>query len=573
MIKNLKIKHKLLASFMLIALLMGIVGYIGINSLTKVDNNTNPIYNTNFQSTYVITDMKDNLSEIRADVLKLLYERNNPDQNKTVEQDIKTNDDENNKYISQYEKSSKNAVEKREWPVFKQDLEQYTNLRSQLITLIDSGRYEEALTLYPQVVTVREKMFDSLDKLVQSNLSDGKTSYNNSVSVYDQARFMIIVLMCIGVIISIILGLILNNDIAVPLILAVKHLRIVSKGDFTHPTSKKYLKRKDEIGDMATSIEEMPGDLNDLIKNVLDSSQNLSSLSEELPSSVEEIAARLETINSSTAEISRGVQDTSSSAEEITALMEEVNASILQLSEKAMDGSNNAANIKKRALNIQEESEKSLNNTQQMYKEKQKAILKAIEEGKVVDKIKIMADAIASIAAQTNLLSLNAAIEAARAGEQGRGFAVVAEEVKKLAEQSTQSVTDIQNTVIMVKDVFDNLSNNSSEILKFMEEDINPQFKSFVEIGNQYYDDADFISKMSEELASMSEEINATVEQVSQAVQIMAGTSQKVSENTNEIENSISDSTQGVEQVAKTAQEQAELAQKLTEMVMKFKIK
>ena len=192
-------------------------------------------------------------------------------------------------------------------------------------------------------------------------------------------------------------------------------------------------------------------------------------------------------------------------------------------------------------------------------------MLMAIEEGKVVDNIKVMADTIASISEQTNLLALNAAIEAARAGEQGKGFSVVAEEVRKLAEQSSQAVTGIQDTIIKVQDAFKNLSKNGSEVLKFINENVHQQFDYFGGIGNQYYNDSDFVSRM-------SEEITATIGQVSEAVQNMSETAQESSENAETIKTSIHETTKAVEQVALTAQNQAELAQKLNEMVHKFKL-
>lgn len=178
----------------------------------------------------------------------------------------------------------------------------------------------------------------------------------------------------------------------------------------------------------------------------------------------------------------------------------------------------------------------------------------------------------ASISEQTNLLALNAAIEAARAGEQGRGFAVVAEEVRKLAEQSSVAVGSVKSTIEKVQDDFENLSRNSNELLKFMNDKISPQFQTFIGIGEQYQNDGNFVNNMSEEIASMTEEISATINQVSEAVQTMAEMAQRSSESSNGIQESVNESAQAMEQIAHTAQNQAELAQTLNEMVQKFKV-
>jgi methyl-accepting chemotaxis protein len=189
-----------------------------------------------------------------------------------------------------------------------------------------------------------------------------------------------------------------------------------------------------------------------------------------------------------------------------------------------------------------------------------------------VENIKVMADTISSISEQTNLLALNAAIEAARAGEQGKGFAVVAEEVRKLAEQSGEAIIGIKDTIIKVQEAFKNLSINSNEVLNHIKETVSPQFQAFGKMGERYYEDANFVSNMSEEIAAMTEQITATVGQVSQSVENMVSIAEGSSENASSIEGNIHGATQGIEQVAITAQTQAVMAEKIAEIVQKFRV-
>ncbi|MFT8348481.1 methyl-accepting chemotaxis protein [Clostridium saccharoperbutylacetonicum] len=378
----------------------------------------------------------------------------------------------------------------------------------------------------------------------------------------------LIILLLFGIVVY----LYISNTISKPLLRAVGHFGLLAEGDFTIELSEKSLKRKDEIGDLAKGIERMRKELTILIKKIMDNSQDMSASSEELFATMEEFAAMEHNIDNGIKNINFGIQETSAASEEICASIEEVDSSINVLTNKAVEGSNNANVTKIRIEEMQDKSLESLKEIETLFSEKEEKIMKAIKEGEVVENIRVMADTIADISEQTNLLALNADIEAARAGEQGKGFSVVAEEVRQLAEQSSGAVESIKNTILQVQTAFNNLSNNSNEVLLFIKERLNPKFEEMIQVGKENYMDVEFVSKMSYEIAEMSKEILVTMDQVSRAVESMANTAQKSSQETDGIMNNITETSKAIEEITLTAQGQSQLSQDLNEMIQKFKI-
>jgi methyl-accepting chemotaxis protein len=568
-LKNTKVKTKLISSFIIVAILIVVVGAVGIISLKTININSDEMYSNRLQSVYILTDMKQDLTEGRADLLKLVYQKD-PAKKAGTEKDYSTNMDSANNYILAYEKLSMNSVEKQLWPVFKNQLEEYSTNSENVMKFVDSNNFAAANDeLCNKVTPARNNMLATLDKVIKSNLQSAKENNLSSDSVYKGANIINNILIAVGLLLAIGIGLILSRDINVPLMKMVDMAENLASFDLTHNYQ---FNRKDEFGKTGGALAKAQENIKELINAIMNNSQDMSASSEELSATVEELSSKTEEIDSAVANIASGVEETSASSEEITASVEEVGSNINELSQKAMDGSDNASKSKERAVGADKDGKEILTGIQNIYEEKKKNMLKSIEDGKIVDNIRIMADTIASIAEQTNLLALNAAIEAARAGEQGKGFAVVAEEVRMLAEQSSEAVNGIQDTIVKVQNAFANLSGNSNAILTFINEDVYSGLGKFGKVIEQYNNDSDFVSGMSEEIASMAEELSVTVGQVNEGVQNMAHTAQKSNENVEIIRNSIDETSKAAQQVALTPQSQAELAQKLNEMVQNFKL-
>ena len=563
-----KVRSKLIFAFLIVSILIGIVGTVGVLSLRNVNIKATEMYNISIQHVNQILSIKANVLEIKSDILIAIYEKDKYKIEES-EKNITSALNDNNKYISDYEKSQMTKDEAKVWAEFNDNMAKYNDTRDKVMEAVKSNNLDEAQKKYFEMVPVQTNMIYSLEKVIDMNLSQAKLAKENISSTYTNANITIAILTFTDFIIAILLGLFISNNINKPLKKIKEFAERLSLYDFSNPIN---INRKDEFGQTSVALNKAQENVNSLVKEIMENSQEISASSEELSATAEELSSKVISIDESVNNIANDMQESSAASEEISASVQEVDFSINELSEKARKESNNASKSKERATKVQNNSKEAIAETRKLYVEKEKKMIQVIENGKIVNNIKIMADTIGDIAEQTNLLALNAAIEAARAGEQGKGFAVVADEVRKLAEESTKAVTSIQDTIFMVQQAFNNSIDTGNDILQFIDTKVNDQFNAYRETGEQYYNDSDFVSKMSEEIADMSGSITATVDQVSEVIQNMAESAQKSNEQADKIKESMNETTKAIEQVALTAQSQAELAQKLNGVVQKFKI-
>jgi methyl-accepting chemotaxis protein len=567
---NLKIATKLICSFILVALFIAVVGFIGILGMKEINSHAVSMHNYNLESIKQLTTIRQNIGDVRYNVLKIVYQKNLNNQNNELEKEIDQLSNENNTIILNYEKSLLDAGdEKTVFAKLKDDLQAYKVEYELIIKLVNENNYADAEADFPKLTPLRKSVFDDCSSLIKMNTNQADNSYREDNSIYKASLYKIGLIAFIGLLIAIILGVLISNWISKQVNKVLKFAEAIGNGNLTQSVR---IDSKDEIGGLAKALNKASENIRNLITEIMKSAADISATSEELSATVEEVATKMEIVNDSTEQISKGAQDLSSTTEELSASTEEINADTNELAKTAVDAGTSASEIKKRAVSIKEKAMKEIETGTAVYNQKQSNILKAIEDGKVVDEVKKMADSIGNIADQTNLLALNAAIEAARAGEQGKGFAVVADEVRKLAEQSANAVSNITNMVSQVQNAFGNLSQSAQDILEYMSSNVKPTYILLDDTGVQYEKDANFVNDIVEKISASSNQINDVIEQVSAAIQTMSATAEESAASSEEIAGSTNEITSAISDVAKSAQSQAELASKLNEMVQKFEI-
>ena len=388
----------------------------------------------------------------------------------------------------------------------------------------------------------------------------------------NQLRNNIILVIVISIFVAAAVITIMSINIIKPVKYAIEYMKQLSMGDFTNEVDAKFLRSKDEIGDLMRYISSMRKSIREIIKTVIDEVAIVEMTVKDVNNNVSELNSQIEDVSATTEELSAGIEETAASAEEMKASSYEIQSAVEAIAIKAVTGAENSNEISSRALGLKNNAQISQKAAYELCNEVEKGLKAAIEESKAVSEIDVLTESILSITSQTSLLALNAAIEAARAGESGKGFAVVANEIKKLSENSKDLVNEIQNVTKQVVSSVNNLSNNSEKALEFINQSVIKDYQNLVDTGELYYKDANMIKELVTDFSATAQNLRISTQEL---VKIISEITSANSESAIGTQN-ISDKTivviEKTGNVIKIAQETKESSDRLKRTISNFRI-
>ncbi|MGS0765593.1 methyl-accepting chemotaxis protein [Syntrophomonas curvata] len=570
---NIKTLGKLILGFSLIAALIVVVGYMGMRNMKLINMGMTGMFNNNLVPIEYLGEARGNLFSVRGDLWKAIAGTTEQDKSEAL-RETKQDLAKVKEALNNYNTTDLTAKERDLLKSLNETLESYEARTVELETMImnGAGQNECAQFLMVKAKPEREKSEACMAELVDFNRKLGEKANNDGDNIYSRSVKAMYTFIVMAFLLALGLGFIIGKRIAIPLNGATKIAGKIAGGDLTVVIPEKSLGRKDEIGQLANAMQDMIKQLRTVVTGIGDHSRGIAASGRQLAAATENISVDMQEVTASTEEIAAGIEEVSASSQEVNASTEEVVASLNELAAQLGMGNRKAIEIQDRALKLRQDTENSSESTHDIYQKIEGQVKKAIEDAYVVEQISAVATNIASIASQTNLLALNAAIEAARAGEQGRGFAVVAEEVRKLAEESSHAVDNIQHLTKQVEQSINSLILHTKELLTFIDSDIAMDYQSMVAMAEKYGEDAGAFETMTDTADQMARRVLDAAGEISRAIETVASTMQQSSAGAQDIARGAQNTNQLIAETSISAEKLSETAAQLNEIVQQFKL-
>lgn len=510
---NMKIRARILSSFLIVAFIAGVIGVQGVFNINKISKLDTELYEKMTEPLGELINVSNAFSTIRVYVRDILLE-DDPQNIPEIANKIK---DKSNEFDSSLDKVSKTVLTNEGQEVIK-DIKaskvKCMDVINEAVQLkLQNEREKAKQLLSSDGKIVLNELNSNIDKFTKLKLNIAKETSDNNSKIATNTTTITIIILIIGIIMAVLIGLLISSSISKPVRKIIGIADKVADGDFDINID---INSKDEIGLLATSFRKMTDRLNSTMCTI--------------NAAAEQVAAGSKQVSDSSIALSQGAMEQASSIEELTASIEEISA-------QTKMNADNAANANEIATSAKVNAEDGY----EQMKEMQRAVDEINNASTSIYKIIKVID---EIAFQTNILALNAAVEAARAGQQGKGFAVVAEEVRNLAARSAKAAKETADMIegsIKKAEAGTKMANRTSEALNRIVEDT-------IKV-------ADFINQIaiaSNEQAEGIDQINQGVMQVSTVVQTNSATA---------------------EESAAASEELASQAEMLKEQVMQFNLK
>ncbi|MCR4785139.1 MAG: methyl-accepting chemotaxis protein [Lachnospiraceae bacterium] len=349
--------------------------------------------------------------------------------------------------------------------------------------------------------------------------------------------FIIIAFVIVAVIMTIVSKIMLK-----PMGILTEILQDSARLDLRHSEKSEIVKyRRDEIGSIARDIASLRQVIRTVVGEIDGSEVRLDEIINQLKDTTVKLNDNSADNSATSQELAAGMQEAADTTDTINDNVSVMVQNAEQINDLSQQGAAHAVEIKSKAEAIKGDVQHSIDNARTVFDDVKRQSDEAIEQSKAVEKINELTEQIRSIASQTNLLALNASIEAARAGEAGRGFAVVAEEIGNLANQSSDTVSGINDIVAEVNHSVTNMSECLTRALDYIDNNAMADYAKFDEIAEGYSADANSFEENMTSIHQAVAELSSSINDVSDSISGMNSTINESAKGVTDVANKTTD--------------------------------